>query len=527
MKLKYLKPLFFMFGTVVLSSPEITRATDSVAEICVKVPVGEDEDSVGYSEYSACPEGPKDFYVYQGNVYILDSEKDRILVFRDGVQKDCIELGAYCNMMEILEDKIYVLAYVKREILEFSLDGEKQRSYSLGCDSSWVKGIAKDGGKIAIITNSEQTLNYRDPYSGFSIIQKNAETLKDSSYAAKEYLVEDIRITEYFTDVSSNYAVLHRYNNQTDHFIGEEYIVYIDGGDIKGYSKVDSEKWEVLPARYFREVDGIPYLMCCYADHVVIRQVSFSETMEDSMFDHIEMIQEEIAAQKEDLDKDNDIVKISEKKDKISLSREQVLFRAQDMSSIYWNLTEEHKKTRTSAKLPKCISDAPAGRSFQGIPYCWGGFFGVSDTPTEISYGGKFSDKIDTVFSDGTMYMAGNIQSRTAQGDRQGHVSKTIGVDCSGFVSSAYGLSRKQSTSDLISTNNYYAVEDLKNLKMCDILVSSTEGHVYLFTGMKDEKTYVVYDCNSNSETGKVLKREITAEHLKNYNYVGRSPWAD
>ena len=177
--------------------------------------------------------------------------------------------------------------------------------------------------------------------------------------------------------------------------------------------------------------------------------------------------------------------------------------------------------------MPKCISDAPAGRSFQGIPYCWGGFFGVSDTPTEISYGGKFSDKIDTVFSDGTMYMAGNIQSRTAQGDRQGHVSKTIGVDCSGFVSSAYGLSRKQSTSDLISTNNYYAVEDLKNLKMCDILVSSTEGHVYLFTGMKDEKTYVVYDCNSNSETGKVLKREITAEHLKNYNYVGRSPWAD
>lgn len=57
MKLKYLKPLFFIFGTIVLSSPEITRVTDSVAEICVEVPVGEDEDSVGYSEYSACPEG--------------------------------------------------------------------------------------------------------------------------------------------------------------------------------------------------------------------------------------------------------------------------------------------------------------------------------------------------------------------------------------------------------------------------------------------------------------------------------------
>ncbi|MDE7297952.1 MAG: C40 family peptidase [Lachnospiraceae bacterium] len=117
--------------------------------------------------------------------------------------------------------------------------------------------------------------------------------------------------------------------------------------------------------------------------------------------------------------------------------------------------------------------------------------------------------------------MAGNISGATPS-----YVGKTIGLDCYGFISSVYDLSKRESASTLENTSNFYAV-DLAKLQIGDMLISSKEDHVYLYVGMKDEDTYIVYDCNSTNSTGKVLKREIPAEHIKAYEYVGRTPWSN
>ena len=502
--------------------------TNTVAEI----PVGEGENAVTYTKYSACPEGPQDFYVYKDRAYLLDSENYRILVY-DGITfEQCIDLGTYCNMMEIIDDEIYALAYVQKKILKFNMEGELLESYPLGCDSSRVKAIVKDKD-VMIINSAGQKMQYVNSYSGFGKVYgdiKLADSVSEKNplEEPKEYRIGEVEIQEYFTNISGDYAVFHRYNTQLDHVIGDEFIVQLQGEEIKGYHKMDLDSWVVIPKRYFRVINEQPYLMNCYKDRVVIERVIFEDTLQNSFWNNIESIQEEVKARNESMKKlkqERD-EKNTKAANKISLSRSEVISRAESMRSYYWVLNAKHKVVKDPTSLPKVVRDAPVGRSFQGIPYCWGGFYGLSDTSSDGSHGGKFSDKITTVFSDDTMYTAGNVSSKDSSGKRQGYVSRTIGLDCSGFISSAYGLTEKESTTTLKNTENFYEVASLKNLQVGDILVSSEEGHVYLYTGMNGTN-YVVYDCNSTEDTGKVMKREITECHIQKFNYVGRTPWAN
>lgn len=516
MKLKSLVSAIFMMFTLLLAGSTGAEAAEPAEtvqhETAAEIPVGTDGYSAGYNKYSAGSEGPQDFYVYEGRVYLLDSKNDRILVYTGAEFEQCIELDAYCTMLEILDNEIYVLAFTQNAVLKFDMEGRLQEKYPLGCDASAVKGITQRDGRVMILNAAGQMLAYDTRFSRFSIVRRDIEKVDFSIQGKKTYYENDILIKEYLTNVTSDYAILHRYNNQSDHLVGDEYITKLRQGEQIAWYKLDMEDWTVLPMRYFRVIDGKPYFMSCYGDRVIVREVVFAEEIKDSFPGAVAGLTEEIK-------KMTSVRKSAAAMNKISLSRAQVISRAESMRTIYWMLEEKHKVVRGSAVLPKVIKDAPAGRSFQGIPYCWGGFCGVSDAASDKEYGGKFADKITTVFDDDTMFMAGNVSRKTP-----GYVSKTIGLDCSGFVSSAYGLSAKKGTSDLENTSNFYTVA-LEKLQTGDMLVSLKERHVYLYVGMKDENTYMVYDCNSSSSTGRVLKREVTAEHIKEFEYVGRTPW--
>ncbi len=194
-----------------------------------EIPAGTDGYSAGYKEYSAGSEGPQDFYVYEGKVYLLDSENDRILVYAGAEFEQCIGLDAYCTMLEILDGEIYVLACTQNAVFKYDLEGRRQESYPLGCDASGVKGITKRDGRVMIINAAGQTLAYTNRYSGFSTVRRDIEKAAPSVQGKKEYCINDIPVTEYLTNVSSGYAILHRYNYQTDHLIGEEYITKLRG----------------------------------------------------------------------------------------------------------------------------------------------------------------------------------------------------------------------------------------------------------------------------------------------------------
>ncbi|MDE7297953.1 MAG: hypothetical protein K2N94_03870 [Lachnospiraceae bacterium] len=294
---------------------------------------------MGYNKYSDGSEGPQDFYVYQGKVYLLDSENDRILVYQFDTFQKCIELDAYCTMIEILDDEIYVLAWTKKEIRKYDMEGRLQASYPLGgCDASRVRGIVKDGNRVMIINDAGQTLAYNDFYHGFSGVRNDVELVDFSIHGKKKYSVNGISMIEYLTDVSSDYAILHRYNNQTDHLIGEEYIVKRCGEESVGYYDLDLEAWAVLPMRYFRVIDEKPYLMSCYKDKVIVREVVFSEGGKDIFLEDTAVFQEVLKKEEAESADHTALAKSVSAADKTSLTRAQVISRAESMRPFYWTL---------------------------------------------------------------------------------------------------------------------------------------------------------------------------------------------
>lgn len=95
------------------------------------------------------------------------------------------------------------------------------------------------------------------------------------------------------------------------------------------------------------------------------------------------------------------------------------------------------------------------------MPYQWGGF----DTPS--SFLGKIRDG----------YAAGDVATQAKKQAGDAAVSKhAAGVDCSGFVSRCWRLSRPVSTAEMPTITTPISWDDLKS---GDILL--TKGHVILF----------------------------------------------
>lgn len=284
--LKRLLKTFLIIVIITLCIPVKTNAEEPQVSIIAEIPAGQDETSAKYQKYSACPEGPQDFYIYDGKTYLLDSENERILVYSGNKFENSIDLGAYCTIMEILDGEIYVLAYTKGAVLRYSLEGELLGTYPLGIDTARVIGITKiksGNGTVAIINSAGQTLSFANSISGFSTVRTEIPLVQTSVTNSKEYDLDGFLIQEYMTDQDGDFALLHRYNNQSDHLIGETYAVRLNASDEPiEYYKIDSEDWTVIPNRYFRIIDDSAYLLCCYKDKVVIQQLLFSKEVMDS-----------------------------------------------------------------------------------------------------------------------------------------------------------------------------------------------------------------------------------------------------
>ena len=103
-----------------------------------------------------------------------------------------------------------------------------------------------------------------------------------------------------------------------------------------------------------------------------------------------------------------------------------------------------------------------------GIPYDWGGFDGIDSH----SYNATWTGFLDAVNKGA---YTGNVNSQAGLG----YVPGTAGVDCSGFVQSAYNIQDyKQSTSSLL--NKYFTTINLSDIKHMDIL-DKPGDHVVIF----------------------------------------------
>ncbi len=113
------------------------------------------------------------------------------------------------------------------------------------------------------------------------------------------------------------------------------------------------------------------------------------------------------------------------------------------------------------------------GRLAKSVPYKWGGF----DTPESFLKGIKEGKK------------AGDVASKWKRQHGDAVVSSgSVGIDCSGFVSRCWGLSRPYSTKELPQICD--RLDSWDELKMGDILLN--DRHVLLFEKWSNDGTEII-----------------------------------
>ena len=153
----------------------------------------------------------------------------------------------------------------------------------------------------------------------------------------------------------------------------------------------------------------------------------------------------------------------------------------------------------SSAKYPTC-GWWRANASNQGIPYKWGGCCTIVEFQQGIS-DGKF---------------AGNIVDIPQKGKSTSQYC--IGVDCSGFVSVCWGLSKHYNTEKLTSVSS--KLENTDYLLPGDIFLKPNY-HVMIFVAFVNSKKSSAIIIDASRKLGKVSSRLINVPTLLSRGYAG------
>lgn len=138
-------------------------------------------------------------------------------------------------------------------------------------------------------------------------------------------------------------------------------------------------------------------------------------------------------------------------------------------------------------------------QTYDSVSYNWGGFDSIAE----------FNKKILT-----NKLKAGNVNSKSNP------LSCAAGVDCSGYVSRAWGLTSKLGTWD-IASNKITEEADWNGLKAGDVYINPGV-HVVLYRMKDDFLGRRVYIAESNFEQGRVIEQIVPISWLKDLKFQPR-----
>jgi cell wall-associated NlpC family hydrolase len=179
------------------------------------------------------------------------------------------------------------------------------------------------------------------------------------------------------------------------------------------------------------------------------------------------------------------------------LTRSSILSRAKEYFnhrfSVSWNNITSRSGENLNGK--RVISPIFKPGNYIGVPYKWGGFDSLESFNQGLAVGKKAGDQCAT----------------TCSGKGYGSIA-VVGVDCSGFISRAWGLAKHT------STRNLHKVADplvsYGYLKPGDI-VNKTGSHVRLFFARNIRGRFLMYEAsgrdwqvNTHSYTAYALSRD-------------------
>ncbi|MBA3022184.1 hypothetical protein [Propionicimonas sp.] len=202
---------------------------------------------------------------------------------------------------------------------------------------------------------------------------------------------------------------------------------------------------------------------------------------------------------------------------------ETVLNRAEKMAKVKWTYKKaKHGKIGVvTASQRKWVAQAPqlkkikkASATVAAYPYAWGGY----DTDKTHSEGASWKSFSKSLTAK-KVYVS-NVRSHA------GWVPKTAGVDCSGFVSSVFGVGNKRGTSNMIDGKWFKKLKNVRDVKRGDILNRSGD-HVVLVLGWVSDTKIQVIESTTTTEYGQVKVNTKTIGYYadKGYTAARYSHW--
>lgn len=481
----------------------------------LEVDIGDDLKQVGYSPKveGVANDGPQSFAIDRNFLYILDTLNKKILVFDNFIWLKSIDISVCSYARDILasDNKLYILDETNviitmdtsGKILEIKNLPEEIETYQVTKTS-----LNKDGNVMLYCGGYE----YIENDSEWDLVEGiDVEINSNKAKIKKEKNIKNNFIEVNFIEKTGGINVIgqDKYGNSYIEVIDDvpdSSLVLIEStlrkydksGKLTSIARIPIEDYYNYPHRFFNVTeDGEVYIMALMENHVEINRITLGK-MYDSRMNELKK-EAEIFNDRSLLNVEDDITPYA---DPTFPTRSDVQKRADAMINLTWSYksTNAENPNTTTVTKPTHLAAVKSFPSTQvGIPYCWGGFDGI-DRSSSSSWGSFTGAMAANQF-------AGNVNCDALSYRSPG----TAGVDCSGFVSAALGLTSKYNTSGLY--NNIGVIKTTSPLNMDFYVVPG--WHVLFFSSWTDSTTTTINSKESTTDGTKQAAKNWT--RTKNY----------
>lgn len=439
-------------------------------------------------------------------VYLLDTYGKRVLeMFRQDCREILLSASVLPADITTCKENIFIYDDLLSELQIYTKQGEFLSANRIFIEGDYVKQLSCVNEEVLLQTYRNQWYTVNQENGTLTICkEKEVPQLKTGEYNYAEYIDTD--------EDGTVYSVHTKLVEDCSVISGELTLQAVSAtGELLGSYILPVEEYVYLPDRYIQiHQNGNIYCMIPTVTSVEVRKIALKDAMESKL--------QEIWKTAEALEmKYNENAKSKKNyAEEILYTREEVRQRCCDMAEYEWILKKTNTSTGKSEPgvvLPREIEairvkhegESSWSDKVIGIPYCWGGFYSL-----DVGFKGKnFQDVISG------KYVAGNINPK------DNYKYMTAGVDCSGYVCAAFGLTQRTNTSGLAAIGSKQS--DITQLEQMDILVAPGD-HVIFFFEWIDDATMLVSE--SAVREGKVtIHPKSVNEFVICGMYQMRSPW--
>ncbi|PKM93612.1 MAG: hypothetical protein CVU84_14680 [Firmicutes bacterium HGW-Firmicutes-1] len=520
------------------SNINMVHASLSADKVSIELEIGNDNEKNNLISYKADSEGnisgPEDFTMENNDIYILDSTDNKVIKSTNNqvsniinLHKKAIKIASNNNNLYTLNNDFSITKYdelgndstieldkniVDEAIVDFqaidnylyitTTEGNSGKTYKINLDAD-NEGIYKSSESFEGRIFDKNTI-YRNeliPEEGNSIGHSCEMTIQDIQTGSEFSILLTskhwVMGAQYLgIDEKGNYRIkLIEMETKKDYTTEvEETIRTINpNGQLVGI-KAEVKQKKSIPNQtkvFENEMYGINNL----EKSVQIAKVTSPN--ESSL----EQFKSKLDNDTEILDENQDselLIENTATTAVSTISRSTIMSSAKTYhTSFAWTCSSSNLAAMTSWIKPRYVGSAG---SYSCMPYCWGGFASRNQFITAMNNSGR----------------VGNINCPYT-----GYVSNTYGLDCSGFVSRAWGLTTKYSTRSItdVTTNI-----NTSALQQGDALNLSGK-HIVLFEKLDSSGNYVLYEATQMNSYDRVAHTIRSATSLSTYtpikyNYV-------